>query len=154
MRAKTYLIVLVLILVAFGVGYLLGYWKLYTAEKEWAATKGEMQTKIGTLEKELALAKARESLREIGDTLAQVGTHLSEKNFGLALKTLEGLKENFLSIQTTLGGEIRGQFDFFLPALEDIKKDAESLSPDARKKVDELKKSFDQALKPMKKIKD
>jgi hypothetical protein len=151
MRAKTYLIMLVLILVAFGVGYFLGYWKLYTAEKEWAAAKGEMQTKIGSLEKELALAKAREALREIGETLAQVSSHLSEKNFGLALKTLEGLKENFLSIQTTLGGEIKGQFDFFLPALEDIKKDAESLSPDARKKVDELKKSFDQALKPMKK---
>jgi len=56
-----------------------------------------------------------------------------------------------LSIRTTLGGEIKTQFDFFLPALEEIKKEAEVLSPNAGKRAEEVKKSFEEALKPAKK---
>jgi phage shock protein A len=148
---KTIFICVILIIIAFGIGYGLGYWKLQMAEKEWTAAKGEMQTKISTLEKEMALVKARESLRELGDSLTQVSTDISEKNFGLAIKTLEGMKQTFLSVQTTLGGEMKTQFDFFLPALEEIKKEAESLDPNAGKRVEEVKKSFEQALRPAKK---
>src|SRR4030067_1365866 len=143
---KPFVVCVILILAAVGVGYALGYCKMQTAEKEWAAAKGEMQSKISNLGKDLALAKARESLREISDTMGQVVTHLSEKNFGLAMKTLDGLKETFLSIRTTLGGEIKTQFDFFLPALEEIKKEAEVLSPNAGKRAEEVKKSFEEAL--------
>lgn len=151
---KTILICVILILIAFGVGYGLGYWKLQMAEREWAVAKGEMQAKISSLEKEIALAKARESLRELGDSLTQVSTDISEKNFGLALKTLEGVKETFISVQTTLKGEIKSQFDFFLPALEEIKKEAESLNPNAGKRVEEAKKSFEQALRSGKKVEE
>lgn len=151
MGFKTFLIVIILILAAFGAGYGLGYWKLQMVEKEWTAARGEMESKIRSLGKELAQVKARESLREMSDGLSQAITHLSEKNFGLAVKTLEGLKENFSAIQSTLGKGIKGQFDFFPPALEEAKKEAESLSPNAQKKLEELKQLFEQALRPVKK---
>lgn len=148
---KTLLIFIILIIVGFGIGYGLGYMKLTTAEKEWAAVKGEMQAKISNLEKELARAKAREALREIPETLSQVVAHISEKNFGLALKTVDGVKETFLGIQSYLDEEMKKKFDFFLPALEEIKKEAGNLSLNAKKKTEELRSLFDQALKPAKK---
>ena len=151
MRARTYLILIILIIVAFGAGYVLGYWKLYSAEEKWAAAKGELQSKISSLEKQLAQAKARESLREMSDILNQVITHLAEKNFGLAIQTLDSLREAILTIQPSLQGEAKTRFDFFLPSIEEAKKEAESLSPNAKKKVEEMKSLFDQALKPSKK---
>jgi len=113
--------------------------------------KGEMQSKISNLEKQMAQAKTRESLREMSDMLNQVATDLAEKNFGLAIKSLDSLKEGFLAIQPSLEGEAKTQFDFLLPAIEEAKKEAESLSPSAKKKVEEMKGLFDQTLKPAKK---
>jgi len=64
---------------------------------------------------------------------------------------LEKLKETFSAIQPVLDEEWKSKFGFFLPALEEIKKEAENLSLTAKKKVEELKTFFDQALKPPKK---
>jgi hypothetical protein len=148
---KTFLIFIVLVVLAFGIGYGLGYMKLIKAEKEWAAAKGEWQSKISNLEKELARAKAREMLRDISETLSQATIHFSEKNFGLAGKTLDGLKETFLTVQKNLDEEWKNKFSFFLPALEEIKKEAENLSQNAGKKTEDLKKLFEQSLTPSKK---
>jgi hypothetical protein len=151
MRVRTYFIFIILIIVAFGVGYAMGYWKLYSAEEKWAAAKAEMQSQISSLGKQLAQAKARELLREMSDMLNQVATDLSEKNFGLAIKTLDSLKESFLAIQPSLEGGTKSQFDFFLPAIEEARKEAESLNPNAKKKVEEMKRIFDQSLTPVRK---
>ncbi|MCX5918486.1 MAG: hypothetical protein NTX30_17615 [Deltaproteobacteria bacterium] len=151
MSFKATLIVAFLILVAFGAGYGVGYWKLQMAEKEWTAAKEEMQTKISSMEKELALAKAREKLWEMPEKLSEVITHLGEKNFGLAAKTLDGAREAFLAALNSLGGEMKNRFDFFLPILEEAKKEAESMGPNATRKVEEAKKLFEQALRPAKK---
>jgi len=151
MSFKAVLIVMILILSAFGSGYGVGYWKLQMAEKEWAAAKGEMQSKISSMEKELALAKAREKLWEMPEKLAEGITHLGQKNFGLAAKALDEAKEGFLSARNSLGGEMKNRFDFFLPALEEAKKEAESLGPTATNKIEELKRLFEQALRPAKK---
>ena len=151
MNFKAVLIVVILILASFGVGYGVGYWKLHVAEEKWTAAKGEMQTKISGMEKELALAKAREKLWEMPGKLSEVITHLAEKNFGLAAKTLDETKENFLSAMNSFGGEMKGRFGFFLPTLEEAKKEAEKLGPNAGKNVEELKRLFEQALKPVKK---
>lgn len=151
MSFKSVLIVIVLILAAFGAGYGLGYWKLQMAEEEWAAAKGEMQTKITSMEKELGVAKAREKLWEMPEKLSEAITHLEEKNFGLAAKTLDGAKESFLAALNSLGEEMKNRFDFFLPALEEAKKEAESMGPNATRKMEEAKKLFEQALRPAKK---
>jgi hypothetical protein len=151
MSFKAVLIVIILILVAFGAGYGVGHWKLYKAEEQWTAAKGEMQTKISSMERELALAKAREKLWEMPEKLSEAITHLAEKNFGLAAKTLDGAREAFLAALNSLGGEMKNRFDFFLPALEEAKKEAESLGPNATNKVEELKRLFEQALKSAKK---
>ena len=151
MRVRTYLIFIILVIVAFGVGYVLGYWKLHSAEEKWAAARGEMQSQISNLEKQMGQAKVRESLREMSDMLNQVATNLSEKNFGLAIKSLDSLKEAFLAMQPSLEGEMKTQFDFLLPAIEETKKEAESLSPNAKKRAEEMKSLFDQTLKPAKK---
>ena len=145
---KTLLIVAILIIVAFGVGYGLGYMKLKTAEKEWAAVRDEMQAKTSALEKDLTLAKARVALWEMPLALSQVIAHLTGKNFGLATQSLDQLKETLSKAQTALGDEWRGKFDFFLPALEEIRNDAQNMNPQARKKVEDLKNRFEQALKP------
>jgi len=144
---KIFLICIVLIALAFGIGYGLGYLKLKTAEKEWTAAKAELQSKIGNLGKELARAKAREALWDISDALSQVLIHISEKNFGLAAKALESLKETFTAIQPNLNEEWRAKFSFFLPAVEEIRKEAENLSPNAKKKIEDLRNLFEQSLK-------
>ena len=51
----------------------------------------------------------------------------------------------------SLGEEMKTRFDFFLPALEEAKKEAESMGPNATRKVEEAKKLFEQALRPAKK---
>jgi hypothetical protein len=147
MGFKAVLIVILLILSAFGAGFGYGYWKLYTAEKEWAAAKGELQSRISGMEKELTLLKAREKLWEMPRTLSEAITHMGQKNYGLAVKALEGAKEDFLVALNSLGGEMKNRFEFFLPALEEAKKEAESLSPNAPKRVEELIGLFEQALK-------
>jgi hypothetical protein len=148
---KTFLIIIILIVLAFGIGYGLGYMKLKNVEKEWSIARNEMQSKIGNLERELARAKARETLWDMSEALSQVIVHFSEKNFGLAGKALEGLKETFSAIQPTLDEEWKAKFGFFFPALEEIKKEAENLSQNARKKTEDLKILFEQSLKPSKK---
>jgi hypothetical protein len=83
MRAlRNFIIFVVLVVIAFGAGYGLGYWKLQSAEKEWASAR-ENAVEDRHLEKELAKARTRETLREMSDILSQVVADLSEKNFGL-----------------------------------------------------------------------
>ena len=149
---KTFLIFLIFVILAFGIGYGLGYMKLKSAEKEWAAARGELQSKISYLEKDLSRAKARETLWDMAETLSQVIVHFSEKNFGLAGKTLEELKGTFSATQSNLDEAWKTKFGFFLPALEEIKKEAENLSQNARKKAEDLKILFEQSLKPSKKV--
>ena len=148
---KTFGLVIVFVVIAFASGYGIGYYQLKSAEKAWSAAKQEMQAKIGSLEKELALARAREALRESPDSLTQIGMHIAEKNYGLAVKGLDGIKENFLGIQSLLGEEMKKKFDFFLPALEEVRKEADRVNPDAKIKTEELKSFFEQALKAPKK---
>jgi len=148
---RNFIIVVVLIVIAFGAGYGLGYWKLQGAEKEWASARGEMQSKISSLEKNLAQARTRESLRDMSDLMSQIVTDLSEKNFGLAGKNLDRLKEAFAAVQPSLPEETKRQFDFLPPAIEETRREAENLSPNARKKAEEMKAVFDQSLRPAKK---
>jgi hypothetical protein len=110
-----------------------------------------LQEKIGTLEKELARARAREALREIPDSLGQVAVHITDKNFGLANKSLEGIKEVFGGLQGYLDEEMKKKFEFFLPALAGLQKDADQLNPDTRRKVEELSALFEQTLKTTRK---
>lgn len=145
---RTILVTLVLLVIAFGAGYAVGYFKLKSAEQEWASAKQEMQGKIGVLEKELARARAREALWEIPDSLRQFTAHIEEKNFGLGKKSLEAIKETFGRIQGYLDEEIKKKFEFLLPALEGLQKEADQLSPDTRRKTEELISLFEQNLKP------
>jgi phage-related protein len=147
---KTFLVFIIVIIIAFGIGYGWGRVQLMNERKEWAATQSEMQSKISALEKDLALAKARASLWEIPHALSQISIHLSEKNFGLATQFLDQLKETFSKAQTALGEELKGKFDFFLPALEEIKNEAQNISPNAKKKVEDLKNRLEQALRSFK----
>ena len=146
MRFKTFLIIVILVVVAFGIGYGWQYMKLRNAEKEWASTKGEMEAKISSLEKELAEVKARESLWEMPLSLSQVTIHLSEKNFGLATQALDQLKEIFAKAQMALNDEWKKRFEFFLPAVEEIRNEAEKMNPSANKKIEELGDLLKQAL--------
>ena len=148
MRAlRTILIAVVLLVIAFGGGYAVGYFKLKSAEQEWTLAKQEMQGKIGALEKELARAKAREALREIPDSLGQVAIHITDKNFGLAKKSLEGIKEAFGGVQGYLDEEMKKKFEFFLPALAELQKEADQVNPDTRRKAEELGVLFERPLK-------
>jgi hypothetical protein len=152
MRAlRTILITVVLLVIAIGAGYAVGYFKLKSAEQEWTLAKEEMQGKIGALEKELAQARAREALREIPDSLSQFAAHIAEKNFGLGKKSLEEIKESFGGIQGYLDEEMKKRFEFLLPALGELQKEADQLNPDTRKKAEELSILFEQTLKKTRK---
>ena len=148
---KTLLVFVILIIIAFGFGYGLAYMKLRSAEKEWAAARDEMQSKINNLAKELAQVKAHETLREMPETISKVITHLSEKNFGLAVKTVEELKGTFEKIQPFLDEEWKVKFAFLLPGLEEIKKEAEKAGPNAKKTAEEVRELLEQTLRSSKK---
>jgi hypothetical protein len=75
-------------------------------------------------------------------------THISEKNFGLAGRGLEGIKDTFIAIQAHLDEEMKKRFEFFLPALEEIKKDTDAMSLNVKNKIETVKNNFEQALKP------
>jgi len=145
MKFKIFIIIIVLIVVAFGVGYGWQNMKLKNAEKEWAAAKGEMQTKINSLEKELAEVKARESLWEMPLALSQVSIHLSEKNFGLATQALDHLKEIFSNAQVALNDEWKKRFEFLLPALQEIRDETQNMNPSAKEKIDNLRNLLKEA---------
>ena len=144
---KKFLICVLLIVIAFGIGYGWGYLKMREAEKKWSAANQEMQGRITALEKDLAVAQARVTLWETPLSLSQISLHIAEKNFGLAAKTIDQLRESFTKAQSLLSGEWQGKFDFFLPALDEIKQEVQNLSPNARTKADDLKNRFEQALK-------
>jgi len=146
MQFRTYLIIIILVVVAFGIGYGWQNMKLRDAEKEWAMAKGEMQSKISSLEKELTQAKARESLWEMPFAISQVSIHLSEKNFGLATQALDQLKEIFTKAQVALNDDWKKKFDFLLPALEEIRNETQNMNLNAKKKIEELENRFKQAL--------
>ena len=148
---RTILIAVVLMVIAFGAGYAVNYFKLKNAEREWTLARQEMQGKIGALEKELVRLRAREALREIPDSLSQFTAHIAEKNFGLGKKSLEGIKEAFAGIQGYLDEEVKKKFEFFVPALAELQKEADQLNPDTRKKAEELIVLFEQALKTTRK---
>ncbi len=65
----------------------------------------------------------------------------------MATQSLGQLKEAFAKAQSALSSELKGKFDFFLPALEEIRNEAQNMSPNARKKIEELKNRFEQALR-------
>jgi len=138
MQFRTFLIIVILVVVALGIGYGWQNMKLRKAEKEWAAAIGEMKVKISSLEKELAEVKARESLWETPLALSQVSIHLSEKNFGLATQALDQLKEIFVKAQVNLNDEWKKRFEFFLPALEEIRNETQKMNLSAKEKIEKL----------------
>jgi len=147
MQFRTYLIIVILVVVAFGIGAGWQNMRLRNAEKEWAAAKGEMQSQIRSLEKEMDQVKARESLLEIPLALFQVSLHLSEKNFGVATQALDQLKEIFGKSQVALTDEWKRKFDFFLPALEEVRNEVQNMNPSANEKIKELEERFNQTLR-------
>jgi hypothetical protein len=146
---KKFLICVVLIAAAFAIGFGWGYLKLREAQKTWTATNREMQNRIASLERELTVAKARVALWEIPLALSQVSGHLADKNFGLATRDLDQAQDRFLKAQALLGSEWKGSFDFFLPAVEEIRKETQGLSPGAKAKTEDLRSRFEQTLKSL-----
>ena len=57
MQFRTYLIIVILVVVAFGIGAGWQNMRLRNAEKEWAAAKGEMQSQIRSLERSWTRSK-------------------------------------------------------------------------------------------------
>lgn len=147
---KKVLICGLLIAVAFGIGYGWAYLKLRDAEKKWSAANQEMQGRITALERDLAVAQARVTLWETPLSLSQISLHIAEKNFGLATKAIDQLRDSFSKAQSQLSGEWQGKFDFVLPALDEIKKEVQNLNPNARANTDDLKNRFEQTLKSFK----
>ncbi len=150
-KLRGVIIIVVLVLIAFGVGYGLEYRKLQKVEKECSAAKTEMQMKIGSLEKEISQARARESLWEISGLLDQTSADLSEKNFGLAIKNLDKVKDLFAAAQPYLDAEMKTRFDFLPSGVEEARKEAENLSPHAQKKTEEIGRLFTQSMRPPRK---
>ncbi len=147
---KKFLICAVLIALAFGIGFGWGYLRLRDAQKKWTAANQELQTRVSALEQELGVAQARAALFEVPVALSEISVHLAEKNFGLATGAADQLQDRFPKAQAVLGADWKGNFDFFLPALEEIRKEIQNLNPAAAKsKTDDLKSRFEQALRSL-----
>ncbi len=144
---KRFLICVVLIALAFGIGFGWGYLRLREAQKKWTADHQELQTRMGALQQELGVAQARLALWEVPVGLSEISAHLAEKNFGLATKAAEQLQDRFTKAQSVLGNDWKGKFDFFLPGLEEIRREIQNLSPAAKSKTDDLRSRFEQVLR-------
>jgi hypothetical protein len=150
MRLKTFVIFVFLILFAFGAGYGWGSWKLRLAEKNWSASRATMEEKIGRLEQELAKARSWEALRGLSGMLDEAMNQFSEKNYGMAMQTIDKMKETFQKIQPSIPEDTRGRLSFLLPALDEIRQEIEKMNPDAKQKAKELQARIEAALRPAK----
>jgi hypothetical protein len=150
MRLKTFVIFVFLILFAFGAGYGWGYWKLRLAEKNWSASRAAMEEKIGRLEQDLSKARAWEALRGLSGMLDEAMNQFSEKNYGMAVQTIDKMKETFREIQPSIPEDTRGRLSFLLPALDEVRQEIEKMNPDAKQKVKEVQARIEAALRPAK----
>jgi hypothetical protein len=151
MRFKTFVIFVVLIIIAFGLGYGWGYWKLHLAEQDWSATKAAMEEKINRMEKDLVKAKAWQALRNLSGMLDEAMDQYAEKNFGLAMQTIDKMKETFREIQLSVPEDVKGRLSFLLPALDEVRQEIEKMGPDVKKKAKEVQDRIEAALRPAKK---
>ena len=151
MRFKTFVIFVVLIIIAFGLGYGWGVWKLRLAENDWNATKAAMEEKIGRMEKDLIKAKAWQALRDLSGMLDEAMDQYAEKNFGLAMQKIDKIKETLAEIQLSIPEDVKGRLSFLLPALDEVRQEIEKMSPDAKKKAKEVQDRIEAALRPAKK---
>ncbi len=151
MRFKTFVIFVVLIIIAFGLGYGWGVWKLRLAEKDWSAAKAAMEEKISRMEKDLVKAKAWQALRDLSGMLDEAMNQFSEKNFGLAMQVIDKMKETLGVIQSSIPEEVKGRLSFLPSALDEVRQEIEKMSPEAKKKAKEVQDRIEAALRPAKK---
>jgi hypothetical protein len=146
-RFRTFLVVLVLVAVAFGAGVLWGEMRLRKASAEWKAEQQKLETSLAENAKTLDTLKATQALWEIDGLVSEALADLADNNFGLAHDVAEAAR---LLLEKAAPGLAAGQGTALAPlegVLKDLGQGAAALSLNAKIKAREARSLLRAALK-------
>jgi predicted Holliday junction resolvase-like endonuclease len=92
---RAVIIMIIVFVVALFLGFLMGSKRVSDVNKELNALKTEFETKVATLEKDLAKAKVQKELSVCKWELVQARTNASRRDFGKATESFSAAKEAF-----------------------------------------------------------
>ena len=92
---RAVIILIIVFVVALFLGFMMGSKRVSDVKKELSALKTEFETKVATLEGNLAKAKAQKELSVCKWELVQIRTNASRRDFGKATESLSGAREAF-----------------------------------------------------------
>lgn len=87
----------VLLLAAFGAGYLAGGREQRSVQQNLQQLKDEMARRTVELERHVTVARMRGHLLEMRDALTTAQTHIEHQNFGMAREALASAQRSFQS---------------------------------------------------------
>ena len=92
---RAVIIMLIVFVVALFLGFLMGSKRVSDVNKELNALKTEFETKVATLEKDLAKARVQKELSVCKWELVQARTNASRRDFGKATESFTAATEAF-----------------------------------------------------------
>ncbi len=131
-RFTRVVVVLVLIACAFGAGTLFGFLRLRSARETWLREKGDMESRLTEVSRELSALRPRDSLWRISESIAAVRIDIAEKNFGLARDAAATAQQIYTQASAALDPDTRAQIAPLGPLLTEVQSAAESVSPQAK----------------------
>jgi Skp family chaperone for outer membrane proteins len=92
---RAVIIMIIVFVVALFLGFLMGSKRVSDVNKELNALKTEFETKVATLEKDLAKARVQKELSACKWELVQARTNASRRDFGKATESFSAAMEAF-----------------------------------------------------------
>lgn len=128
-------VAMLLLFLAFGSGYFLGYHRARVVEK----ARMEAQARINSMESELKKTMVRMALVEVKERLGQARLDLMEKGYGEAGHQIEAARKVLAMANERADEEMKKTLGLLTKLLIEVKADIDRLDPNALAKIDVLR---------------
>ena len=118
---RAVIIMIIVFVVALFLGFMMGSKRVADVKKELSALKTDFETKITTLQEDLAKAKAQKELSVCKWELVQVRTDASRRDFGKATESLSVAKEAFDKALSLSKSDFFARLALIQPSFDQIK---------------------------------
>jgi hypothetical protein len=136
-RLTILVIVVILIVAAFGAGAFLINTQFQAAQAAWREEKAALESKIAAQLTELSTVRSRDLLWRLSESMSLVYIDVSEKNFGLARDQLDALNAMLARASADLDAATKAQLAPLPPLIQEISRNVSTLSPEAKSKARE-----------------
>ena len=133
------IITVILCIVCFAGGYLIGAHKMGPIEKELSQARSVIAGEKTDILQKLEDTRFRLRLSEMAELTSETRSSIAEKNFGDALKSMDSLKKTTDSVLGDSKDALRKQLTPVVVAIDDIKAGIEKNDPAVKAKLDNLK---------------